>query len=137
MAQPQAVRGPVAGPTLMPARSSARAPRTHRCLAPAPPHQPPTSAPPMRRTPQMAVMRQTRRRLAGATTAALVLGLAAALPASAAAPEPEGRIQYAGAPGAIKDSYIVTLKEDVAKAESADGKALAASYGATIAHTYT
>ncbi|MPY64261.1 S8 family peptidase [Streptomyces spongiae] len=85
----------------------------------------------------MAVMRQTRRRLAGATTAALVVGLVPVLAASAADPEPEGRIQYAGAAGAIKDSYIVILKAEVAKAGSDQGKALAKAYGATIERTYT
>lgn len=85
----------------------------------------------------MAVMRQTRRRLAGATTAALVLGLVPALAASAAGPEPEGRIQYAGAAGSVKDSYIVTLKAAAAKADSAKGRALAKAYGATIERTYT
>ncbi|MEW2394630.1 S8 family serine peptidase [Streptomyces sp. NPDC046862] len=85
----------------------------------------------------MAVMRQTRRRLAGATTAALVAGLVPVLAASASDPEPEGRIQYAGAVGAIKDSYIVILKSDVAKAGSDQGRALAKAYGATIERTYT
>ncbi|MER6011040.1 S8 family peptidase [Streptomyces bluensis] len=85
----------------------------------------------------MATMRQARRRLAGATTAALVLALVPALAASAADPEPEGRIQYAGASGAIKDSYIVILKEDLAKAGSDQGRALAKTYGATIERTYT
>ncbi|MGW0827982.1 S8 family peptidase [Streptomyces sp. NPDC002845] len=86
----------------------------------------------------MAVMRQTRRRLAGTTTvatAALVLGLVSALPASAA-PDPVGAIQYAGAANAVKDSYIVTLKADAARAGSAEGKALAKEYGATVERTY-
>ena len=60
----------------------------------------------------MAVMRQNRRRLAliaAAATAALASGLVSVLPATAAA---DGRIQYAGAADAVKDSYIVTLKAD-------------------------
>lgn len=84
----------------------------------------------------MAVMRQNRRRLAlisAAATAALTSGLVSALPATAAA---DGRIQYAGAAGAVKDSYIVTLKAE-AKAGSTKGRALAERYGAEIERTYT
>ncbi|MDQ0774740.1 subtilisin family serine protease [Streptomyces aurantiacus] len=82
----------------------------------------------------MAVMRHARRRLAGIGSAALVVGLVSALPAHAAGPE--GRIQYAGAPGAIANSYIVTLHADAAKSGSAEGRALAREYGATIERTY-
>ncbi|GAA3831759.1 S8 family serine peptidase [Streptomyces phyllanthi] len=85
----------------------------------------------------MAVMRQTWRKLAGATTVALALGLASPLAANAAAPEPHRPIQYAGAAGTIKDSYIVALKEGTAKADSVKGKGLAKAYGASIEHTYT
>ncbi|WP_328494211.1 S8 family peptidase [Streptomyces sp. NBC_00414] len=86
----------------------------------------------------MAVMRHARRRLAGIGlgSAALVAGLVTALPAQAHAAGPEGRIQYAGAPGAIANSYIVTLHADAAKAGSAEGRALAAEYGATVERTY-
>lgn len=83
----------------------------------------------------MAVMRHTRRRLAGIASAALVLGVVSALPANAA-PERTGQIQYAGAANAVADSYIVTLKADAAKAASTEGKALAKEYGATIERTY-
>ncbi|MEV4039116.1 S8 family peptidase [Streptomyces umbrinus] len=98
----------------------------------------------------MAVMRHARRRLAGITgftgisrftgiagigTAALVAGLVSALPAQAAA-GPEGRIQYAGAPDTIANSYIVTLHPDAATSGSAEGRALAKEYGATIERTY-
>ena len=83
----------------------------------------------------MAVMRHTRRRLTVLASAALVLGVVSALPANAA-PERIGRIQYAGAANAVADSYIVTLKADAAKAGSAEGKALAKEYGATIERTY-
>ncbi|MFJ2257867.1 S8 family peptidase [Streptomyces sp. NPDC087844] len=91
----------------------------------------------------MAVMRHARRRLAGGRCAGIALGigsaalvgsLVSALPAQAAGPE--GFIQYAGAPGAIADSYIVTLHADVAKAGSAEGRALAQKYGATVERTY-
>ncbi|MGP4049433.1 S8 family peptidase [Streptomyces sp. 2A115] len=86
----------------------------------------------------MAVMRHARRRLAGIGTAALVAGLVSALPVNAAnaAADPVGPIQYAGAANAIPDSYIVTFHADAAKAGSAEGKALAKEYGATIERTY-
>ncbi|MEE1756349.1 S8 family peptidase [Streptomyces sp. SP18CS02] len=88
----------------------------------------------------MSVMRTSQRRLAAASAiavAALALGTASALPAAAAPAAPEGTIQYAGAPGAIAGSYIVTLDESAADAESKAGKAVAARYGAKIAKTYT
>src|SRR5690606_28952575 len=103
---------------------------------------PPTRAPPMRRTPHMSVTRHTpqaRRRLATATViataAAVALATASALPATAAERAPEGVIENAGAPGVISNSYIVTLK-DSAKSDSAQGKALAKKYGASIERTY-
>ncbi|MEV1049140.1 S8 family serine peptidase [Streptomyces sp. NPDC049916] len=90
----------------------------------------------------MSVMRHTphaRRRLASATViataAAVALGTAAALPATAAERAPEGVVQNAGAPGAVSDSYIVTLK-DSARSDSAQGRALAKKYGASIERTY-
>ncbi|KES04076.1 serine protease [Streptomyces toyocaensis] len=88
----------------------------------------------------MAVMRHPRRRLAtlgAATTAALVAGLVSALPVGAAPAAPEGRVQYAGAANAVAGSYIVTLKADEARSGSAEGRALAAKYGADIERTYT
>ncbi|MEV4945141.1 S8 family peptidase [Streptomyces sp. NPDC053755] len=87
----------------------------------------------------MSVMRDSRRRLAAASAiavAALALGTASALPASAAEAAPEGVIQNAGAPGTVTGSYIVTLDES-AQAETAKGRAVAAEYGATIKKTYT
>ncbi|MFH9265344.1 S8 family peptidase [Streptomyces sp. NPDC017546] len=82
---------------------------------------------------------QARRRLAAATviaTAAAVALATAALPATAAERAPEGVILNAGAPGAISDSYIVTLKDSAAKSHTAQGKALAKKYGASIERTY-
>ncbi|MYT76840.1 Serine protease, subtilisin family [Streptomyces sp. MnatMP-M77] len=82
---------------------------------------------------------QARRRLAAATgiaTAAAVALATAALPATAAERAPEGVILNAGAPGTISDSYIVTLKDSAAKSDSAQGKALAKKYGASIERTY-
>lgn len=91
----------------------------------------------------MSVMRHTphaRRRLATATViataAAVALSTAAALPAIAAERAPEGVIENAGAPGVISNSYIVTLKDSAAKSDSAQGKALAKKYGASIERTY-
>ncbi|WST42567.1 S8 family peptidase [Streptomyces sp. NBC_01167] len=85
-------------------------------------------------------MRHSRRRLAAVSAtavAALAFGTVSALPAGAAEPEPSGVIQNAGAPGAVKDSYIVTLRESAADAGSTAGKALAAEYGAKIRTTYS
>ena len=91
----------------------------------------------------MAVMRTpprtTRRRLAAiavASTAALAAGLVSALPAGAA-PAAEGRIQYEDAANAVAGSYIVTLRAGEARSGSAEGRALAEKYGATIERTYT
>ncbi|MFC8131154.1 S8 family serine peptidase [Streptomyces sp. NPDC057302] len=87
----------------------------------------------------MAVMRHTRRRLAGISAtavAALALGVVSALPATAQPGQAVGAIENAGAPGAIPGSYIVTLDEDAAKAGSKAGKALADEYGAEIKRTY-
>lgn len=76
--------------------------------------------------------------LGAALAGALTLGLVTALPATAA-PEPqrEGRIVDAGAPGAVKDSYIVTLRDGGVRSASAEGKALAKKYGAKIERTYS
>ncbi|MER5299166.1 S8 family peptidase [Streptomyces lasiicapitis] len=90
----------------------------------------------------MAVMRHSRRRLAGLGTVALTaatavaLGVVSALPAAAQPQAAEGRIQYAGAAGAVANSYIVTLHKDAAKADSAEGRALAKKHGADIERTY-
>ncbi|MFD1659373.1 S8 family serine peptidase [Streptomyces caeni] len=83
----------------------------------------------------MTVMRLARRGLAGIGAAALVVGLTGAFSAHAE-PGPEGLIQYEGEANSVPDSYIVVLKTDAAKADSASGQALAAKYGATIGHTY-
>ncbi|MEU5902527.1 MULTISPECIES: S8 family peptidase [Streptomyces] len=87
----------------------------------------------------MAVMRHNRRRLAGISAtavAALALGVVSALPANARPDRAEGTIENAGTPGAIKNSYIVSLDKDGPKARSAAGKALAKEYGAKIERTY-
>ncbi|MFG3410055.1 S8 family serine peptidase [Streptomyces sp. NPDC048142] len=90
----------------------------------------------------MSVMRHTphaRRRLATASViaaAAVALSAAAAFPATASERAPEGVIANEGAPGVIGGSYIVTLKDAVAKSHTAKGKALAKKYGASIERTY-
>ncbi|MDI3423502.1 S8 family peptidase [Streptomyces luteolus] len=87
----------------------------------------------------MALKRTARRRFAGTTglaVAALALGVISA-PQAGAADARVGTIENAGAPGAIADSYIVTLKKSAAKSSSAKGKSLAKGYGAEIERTYT
>ncbi|MFH9471593.1 S8 family peptidase [Streptomyces clavifer] len=89
----------------------------------------------------MAVQKRNRyaRRLTATsvmTGAVLALSTAAAFPALASGSAPEGVIENAGAPGVISGSYIVTLDESAAEADSAEGRALAAEYGAKIRKTY-
>ncbi|KJK44370.1 serine protease, partial [Streptomyces sp. NRRL F-4428] len=115
------------------------APVRPRASRPSPPPHP-RSAPPTRRTPHMSVMRHTRRRLAGISAtavAALALGAAAALPASAADSGAQGVIENAGAAGSVPGSYIVTLKDSAARSTADSGKAVAKRYGARIDRTYT
>ncbi|MFF6773574.1 S8 family serine peptidase [Streptomyces sp. NPDC012637] len=87
----------------------------------------------------MSVMRDSRRRLAAAgaiAVAALALGSLSALPANAAGTA-EGVILNAGAEGTVANSYIVTLRESAAQAETAQGRAVATKFGAKIKRTYT
>ncbi|MER5310187.1 S8 family serine peptidase [Streptomyces sp. NPDC002773] len=87
----------------------------------------------------MSVMRDSRRRVATAAAiavAAVALGSLSTLPAVASPAAPEGVIENAGAEGTIAGSYIVTLEES-AQAETAEGRAVAAEYGAKIKKTYT
>ncbi|MFC9792133.1 S8 family peptidase [Streptomyces sp. NPDC057695] len=87
----------------------------------------------------MSVMRESRRRIATAAAvavAALTVGTLSALPATAVPAAPEGVIENAGAEGTIAGSYIVTLEES-ARAGTAEGRAVAAEYGAKIKKTYT
>ncbi|MEU7031801.1 S8 family peptidase [Streptomyces sp. NPDC046275] len=88
----------------------------------------------------MSVMRDSRRRIAAAgaiAVAALALGSLSALPAQAAGTSAEGVILNAGAEGTVANSYIVTLRESVAQAETAKGRAVATKFGAKIKRTYT
>ncbi|MFC8173024.1 S8 family serine peptidase [Streptomyces sp. NPDC057235] len=87
----------------------------------------------------MSVMRDSRRRIAAAAVvaaAALSLGSLSALPATAAPAAPEGVIENAGAADTVPGSYIVTLDES-APAETAEGRAIPARFGAKIKRTYT
>jgi subtilisin family serine protease len=85
----------------------------------------------------MAQLRSTKVRVTAAATvaaAALVGGLTA-LPAQAA--PAEGRVLAAGSPTAVKDSYIVTLKQDAGfAASSTTGKDLIKEYGGTVKKTF-
>ncbi|MGW0121385.1 S8 family peptidase [Streptomyces sp. NPDC003327] len=84
-------------------------------------------------------VRDSRRRMttaAATAVAALALGSLSALPATAAPAAAEGVIENAGAAGTIAGSYIVTLEES-AQAETAQGRAVAAKFGAKIKRTYT
>ncbi|MET9735408.1 S8 family peptidase [Streptomyces sp. NPDC006458] len=85
----------------------------------------------------MAHLRSNKIRLAaitGLATAALVGGLTA-LPAQAA--PAEGRVLAANSPTAVKDSYLVTLKEGAGfKASSTIGKGLIKAYGGTVHRTF-
>jgi subtilisin family serine protease len=87
----------------------------------------------------MAVMRTTKRRIVAAiaaTAAAAALGVGTTLPAQAA--PAEGRIIGAGTPDAVKDSYIVILKDGSGlQAGSAAGKSLVKEYGGEVERTYT
>ncbi|MER5871775.1 S8 family peptidase [Streptomyces sp. NPDC002044] len=88
----------------------------------------------------MSVMRHTRRKLTGISAiavAALALGAAAALPASAADSGAQGVIENAGAAGSVPGSYIVTLKDSAARSTADSGKAVAKRYGAKIDRTYS
>ncbi|MBT2469240.1 S8 family peptidase [Streptomyces sp. ISL-66] len=88
----------------------------------------------------MSVMRHTRRKVAGigaTATVALALGVAAALPASAAPDAPRGVIENAGAAGTVPGSYIVTLHDSAARSTADSGKAVAKRYGAKIDRTYS
>ncbi|MFV2117540.1 S8 family peptidase [Streptomyces sp. Act-28] len=87
----------------------------------------------------MSVMRMSRRAVAAigaGAVAALTLGALSAHPAAAGS-APEGVIQYADAPNAVRGSYIVTLDGSAADSDAASGKAVAARYGAKIEKTYT
>ncbi|MDX2541735.1 S8 family peptidase [Streptomyces sp. WI04-05B] len=70
---------------------------------------------------------------AGLTAAITAAVLSVTAPAQAA---PEGRIAGAGEPGSVGGSYLVTLREGTA-ASSAEGRSLAARYGARIGHIYS
>ncbi|MPY63096.1 S8 family peptidase [Streptomyces spongiae] len=81
--------------------------------------------------------RRRRGVLAALTSAAAVLAVGVATAAPAAAAPAEGVIQGAGAAGAVKDSYIVVLKDSAPfRAASSKGRAVATRYGAEVTRTY-
>ena len=83
------------------------------------------------------VGRRRRGALAALVSAAALFTVAAATAVPAAAAPAEGVIQGADAEGAVKDSYIVTLKDSAGfRAASTKGKALATRYGAEVERTY-
>ncbi|MGC9537864.1 S8 family peptidase [Streptomyces sp. UG1] len=85
----------------------------------------------------MAQLRSNKLRFAaisGLATAALV-GSLTSLPAHAA--PAEGKVLAAGSPTAVKDSYIVTLKQNAGlKAASGAGKSLIKEYGGAVDKTF-
>jgi subtilisin family serine protease len=88
--------------------------------------------------PAMAVTYRARRRIAAAFAAAVsaaALGLTAIAPAQAA--PAEGRIVGAGSKSAVKDSYIVVLKDGAGLAStSAAGRNVVTRHGGVVEHTY-
>ncbi|MFF3847642.1 S8 family peptidase [Streptomyces sp. NPDC002328] len=85
----------------------------------------------------MAELRSNKVRIAAAAAvaAATLVGGLTAIPAQAA--PAEGRVLAAGSPTAVKDSYIVTLKQDAGfKASSATGRDLVEEYGGTVKKTF-
>jgi subtilisin family serine protease len=80
--------------------------------------------------------RARMRRCAGLLTAALT-ALAAAIVLGTPATAAEGEIRGAGAPDAVKDSYIVVLRSnDPTSLIDQTARSLAARHGATVTHTY-
>ncbi|MFD9635746.1 S8 family peptidase [Streptomyces violascens] len=69
----------------------------------------------------------------GVLTAGLSSGTA---PGASAAPAGQSRIAKDGVDDAVPGSYIVTLKDSAARADSAAGQAVARKYGATVKRTY-
>jgi subtilisin family serine protease len=61
---------------------------------------------------------------------------ASAAPAGQTGQTGQSRIAKAGIADAVPGSYIVTLKDSVARADSAAGQAVAPKYGATVKRTY-
>ncbi|MFD2691798.1 S8 family serine peptidase [Streptomyces phyllanthi] len=81
--------------------------------------------------------RRRRGALAALVSAAALLTVGAATAAPAVAAPAEGVIQGADAADAVKDSYIVILKDSAPfRAASGKGKAVATRYGAEVTRTY-
>ena len=73
------------------------------------------------------------------TVAAACLGLTVATAAPALAGPAEGTVRGAGVPGALKDSYIVVLKDNVTGADRVRGSAdgLVRRYGGTVRELFS
>ncbi|WP_381794907.1 S8 family peptidase [Streptomyces niveus] len=85
----------------------------------------------------MAVTHGTRLRIVAVLSAAVTAATLALTVNPAQAAPAEGRIIGAGAPNAVKDSYIVILSErSGTKSSSGEGRRLMASYGGEVSHTY-
>lgn len=76
-----------------------------------------------------------RRRYGAVLALASALALGVDTGASAAAP-PEGVVQYAGAPGAVADSYLVLLNPARADSRTEGGRAVIERFGGTVRRTY-
>ncbi|MFI8829258.1 S8 family serine peptidase [Streptomyces sp. NPDC053431] len=89
----------------------------------------------------MALLRITRRRIAGTATvaaiAAFALGIGSAPSVAARATDAsfEGHVHGSGSPEAVKDSYIIILKK-TSSAASPSGRAIVHKFGAQIERTY-
>lgn len=83
--------------------------------------------------------RAIRGLLAAGATSALLVGAAAVNGAAAPVPpDDRGHIVGADRAGAVEGSYIVTLKDNVARADvPASAKALAKRHGGSLRYTYT
>src|SRR4051812_24227767 len=71
-----------------------------------------------------------------AVTAALIAGIGSAQAAQTGGQGKHPQILGAGAKGAIKDSYIVVLKNATKSSVSADATSLTKTYGGTVTRTY-
>ncbi|MFZ3474545.1 S8 family peptidase [Streptomyces sp. 4.24] len=76
-----------------------------------------------------------KRRYGAALALASALALGVDTGAVAAAP-PEGLVQYAGAPGAVADSYLVLLDPARAGSRTDRGRAVVERFGGTVRRTY-
>lgn len=83
----------------------------------------------------MAITPRLRRRCGAVVALAVALVLGGTTQASTAGP-PEGVVRYAGAPGAVADSYLVVLDPARAASRTAGGRAVVERYGGEVRRTY-